>query len=103
MKRREFIALFAAQLERVGKRKSVEIQPVPVPSHDALDAAVAGFGRSRPDAAIIAGSFPRRAVELLLKQRVPSGGTSEAFADAGSLVGYGADRTDTYRKAAEYV
>ena len=89
------------QLQHVGKRHAVVIQPLAVRSHDALEGAIAGLNRSRPDAAIIQGNFPGRAVELLLKQRVPSGGTSEAFAEA--LISYPADTADTCRKGAEYV
>ena len=94
---------FVEHLRRTGKQHLVEVQPVPVQNHDTLDAVIAGLNRPKPDAAIVQGSFPRSAVELLLKHGIPSGGTTDVFADAGSVVCYAPDRVDTSRKAADYV
>jgi putative ABC transport system substrate-binding protein len=92
---------FLEHLRQAGKQHLIEIQAVPIQSHDMLEGAIAGL-RPKPDAAIVQGSFPRRAVELLLKHGVPSGGTPESFIDAGSLVCYAIDTQDTCRKGVEY-
>ena len=40
--------------------------------------------------------------ELAVKQRLPSAGTKE-FAEAGGLIGYGANDAELYRRAAVFV
>ena len=42
---------------------------------------------------------PKRIVELMTKQRLPSIGR-EVFAEAGGLIGYGVNIVDLYRRAA---
>jgi putative tryptophan/tyrosine transport system substrate-binding protein len=94
---------FIEHLQQFGKRRSVDVHAVPVRSHDMLEAVIEGLNRPKPDAAIIQGSFPRRAAELLLKHGIPSGATPPTFAEAGSMVCYAIDNPDTCRKAADYI
>lgn len=91
------------RLREAGKMLSLDIHPVAVPTHEAVESAVADLSRRKPDAVIIQGSFPSRTAALLLKHGIPSGATSESFAAAGSLVCYAVDAADTCRKGADYV
>lgn len=45
----------------------------------------------------------KRIVDLTLKNRLPSVYTSRDAVDAGGLMAYGADLTDSYRRIASYV
>lgn len=92
------------EVQRAGKRLGVHVEQLPVRDHDALEEAVSEFlKRGKPDAAIVEASFPKRAVQILLKAGVPAGGTNGAFSAAGSLISYAGDTADMCRKVAEYV
>jgi putative ABC transport system substrate-binding protein len=45
----------------------------------------------------------KRIVELATKHRLPAIYFQKEFVDEGSLMSYGADYTDLYRRAAQYV
>jgi putative tryptophan/tyrosine transport system substrate-binding protein len=94
---------FVDHLREAGKRRSLNVQPLAIATHEAVDSAIADLSRNKPDVVIIQGSFPSRTAALLLKHGIPSGGTPESFATAGSLVCYAIDVPDTCRKGVDYV
>jgi putative ABC transport system substrate-binding protein len=94
---------FMDHLREVGKRRLLDVQPFAITAIDALDSAIADLSRHKPDAVIIQGSFPSRTATLLLERGIPSGGTPESFANAGSLVCYGLEVPDVCRQGVDYV
>ncbi|HEX2826155.1 MAG TPA: ABC transporter substrate-binding protein [Burkholderiales bacterium] len=94
---------FMDHLREVGKRRSLDVQPLAITTPDALDSAVADLSRQKPDVVIIQGSFPSRTAALLLERGIPSGGTPESFANAGSLLCFAIDVPDICRQGVDYV
>jgi putative tryptophan/tyrosine transport system substrate-binding protein len=94
---------FMDHLREAGKRRSLDVQAVPVATPEALDSAIADLRRHKPDAVIIQGSFPGRTAALLLERGIPSGGTPESFANAGSLLCFAIDVPAICRQGVDYV
>jgi putative ABC transport system substrate-binding protein len=84
------------------------LQPWEVRDAEGLDKVFAAMGKQRPDGLFVSSSRlmsdnQKRIVGFALKSRLPSTyGTREAV-DAGGLMYYGADLTDSYRRVAFYV
>ena len=69
-----------------------------------FDAAFAEMNRQRVDVVIVQPSLPRqRALDLALKNRLPTVSPTRTFAAEGGLMSYAASIADQYRKAAIYV
>jgi putative ABC transport system substrate-binding protein len=68
----------------------------------------AALNKQRPDGLYVLGRLlmtanQKRIVDFALKSRLPSVYTSRENVDAGGLMSYGADLTDSYRRVAYYV
>ena len=83
----------------------VTLVPVVVDHEDQLIAAFARIGRERAQALIVEGNgiTSRHAQFITQRSRIPAAGHSRDFAEAGGLIGYGADVPANFRRAAVYV
>jgi putative tryptophan/tyrosine transport system substrate-binding protein len=85
------------------------IQPWEIRAVDDLEKVFAALNKQLPDGlySLDAGGVLRpnrkRIVGFALKSRLPSVSSSEEFVDAGGLLSYGADLSDSYRRVAIYV
>jgi putative tryptophan/tyrosine transport system substrate-binding protein len=84
------------------------IQPWEVPDADGFERAFATFNKERPEGLyVLSGArmwtIYKRIAGFALKSRLSSVYTSREFVEAGGLMSYGADLTDSYRRIAIYV
>ena len=84
------------------------LQPWEVRAADSFDRVFAAMGRQRPDGLYALGSplvntNRKRIVGFALKSRLPSMYISREDVEAGGLMSYGADITDSYRRVAYFV
>ena len=75
---------------------------------DGFEKVFAALSKERPDGLFVAGgplmfASQKRIVGFALKSRLPSMYQSKEAVDAGGLMSYGADLTDSYRRVAYYV
>ena len=98
-----------SNVRAAARAAGIQVQAFDVATSRDIDAAFADIARFRPDAVIILadGLFiqhARQLVEFGLKHKLPtmSGGSSE-FSEAGTLMSYGPDIRDNFRRAARYV
>ena len=75
---------------------------------DDFDSVLAAIGKERPDGLYVTSSpllstNRKRIAGFALKNRLPLVHGSREAADAGGLMYYGADRSDSYRRVATYV
>ena len=85
------------------------LQPWEVRDADGFDRAFAAMGKQRPDGIYVAGGGPvmvtnqKRTIGFALKSRLPAVFSGRAAVEAGGLMYYGADLTESYRRVAYYV
>ena len=96
------------EIQLPAQKLGVELQSLEVQSPDAWDNAFEEATRARagalvimPDAAFV--THLKRLADLAAKNRLPSIFHLREFADAGSLLAYGPDRADMFRRATTYV
>jgi len=96
------------QLEAAGRVLALTIQPAPVEELGGLDGAFLTMRREHAGALVtLADPFMnyhrRRIAELTEKHRLPAIYGFREYVDAGGLISYGANLSDTFRRAAIYV
>jgi putative ABC transport system substrate-binding protein len=84
------------------------VQPWEIRTADGFDRVFAALNKERPDGLYVAGSpltnaNQKRIAGFPLKNRLPSVYSTREAVDAGGLMYYGADLTDSYRRVAYYV
>ena len=84
------------------------IQPWEVRAADDFEKVFAALNKQRPDGLYVLASplmtaNQKRIVGLALKSRLPSMYLRSEYVDAGGLMYYGADETDSYRRVAYFV
>jgi putative tryptophan/tyrosine transport system substrate-binding protein len=94
-------------VEAAAGAKGLQIQVLNVQTSREINAAIASFGRERPDALFLGPGpfFTSRRVQLALLaalHRVPAIYPLRQFAEAGGLMSYGASVTDAYRQVGVY-
>jgi putative ABC transport system substrate-binding protein len=94
-------------MNRAAKALGVELQPFELRSKQDFAAAFAAMVKGRYDALYVLSDTLFRThadeiVQLAARQRLPSVGTRE-FADAGGLVGYGANDAELYVRGAYFI
>jgi putative ABC transport system substrate-binding protein len=95
-------------LPAAARALGLTIQPWEVRAAEGFDRVFAAMGKQRPDGLYVAGGGPvmvtnqKRIADFALKSRLPSMGTRE-YVNAGGLMYYGADITESYRRVAYYV
>jgi putative ABC transport system substrate-binding protein len=99
--------VYLRELEPAAIQLKVELQQFAVKGIGELPSAFAAMAEKRMEAAVI-GEDPvlntsaRAIAELAVKHRLPASGFTN-FADAGGLLGYGANRALVYGRAANFV
>jgi putative ABC transport system substrate-binding protein len=91
-----------------GRALKLTIQPWEVRDAAGFDTAFAALSRQRPDGLYVLASplmfaNEKRIAGLALKSRLPSMFRTRAAVDAGGLMYYAADLSDSYRRVAIYV
>jgi putative tryptophan/tyrosine transport system substrate-binding protein len=94
-------------VEAAAGAKGLQIHVLNVQTSREINAAIASFGRERPDALFLGPGpfFTSRRVQLALLAalyRVPAIYPLRQFAEAGGLMSYGASVTDAYRQIGLY-
>ena len=95
-------------VDAAGRALGVKIQRIDVRGADDLEgafkaAAAAGSGAVLIPDDPLSFSARKQIADLALKHRLPSIAGQPQQAEAGMLIAYGPDRTDLYRRAAEFV
>src|SRR5438128_4689308 len=102
-------ALNVRDTEGAARSLGIALQSVPMrPEPTTYEAAFVAMKRDGAGAFIVVQSSAlfasyHRIAELALTHRLPSGGGSREFAEAGGLFSYGADYPDLFHRAAVYV
>jgi putative ABC transport system substrate-binding protein len=83
------------------------IQPWEVRAADDIDKVLAALGKQRPDGLYAPGAstsqYGKRIVAFALKSRLPAMYGRKEAVEAGGLMYYGADQTESYRRVAYFV
>jgi len=95
-------------LQAVAPTLGVTLLPVAFSKPGDLDRAFAVIERERPDALFVLGyslvsAYRRQIVEFALKNHLPSIHTTHKWVVLGSLMSYGTNLLDLYRRSATYV
>jgi putative ABC transport system substrate-binding protein len=96
------------EAQMAAKELGIKLQFLEVRTPENIEEAFRVVSKDRPDALLVlSGAFTtfhqRRIAELAIKSRLPSAFTNSAAIEAGGLIGYGTDRSDSYRRVAVYV
>ena len=94
--------------EAAAKRAGITVHSVPVRSPADIEPAFAAMVRGRAGALSIVPSpmffsNRKRLADLAMKHRLPTTVGLREYVEAGGLVGYGADNSDLFRRAATFV
>jgi ABC-type uncharacterized transport system substrate-binding protein len=95
------------RMEIAARSWKVELQPFEVRGPNEFAGALSAIAKTRVDAIVIhqdgkLNARPRAIADLTTKYRLPSVGIKE-FAEAGGLIGYGANFLEMYRRASIFV
>jgi ABC-type uncharacterized transport system substrate-binding protein len=103
-----FSALALKEIRATGQKLRMSVQVVEAHTVDDFEAAFATLAAKHaeallqvPDPTLI--NQRLRLIDLEKKRRMPTMHSSLEYADAGGLIAYGADRTELFRRTAEYV
>jgi ABC-type uncharacterized transport system substrate-binding protein len=96
------------EVEPAAPSLGLTIQLREVRDADGFERLFATLNKERPDGLFILSSplintNQKRTVSFVLKSRLPSMYSNREHVDAGGLMAYGADRSDSYRRAAYFV
>ena len=96
------------ELEVSAKALGLLIQPIEVTQANEIEGAFAAAAKARTSALIVAQTPPissdlKRIIDLTVKNRFPAIYSDKSWPEAGGLMSYGADISDTHRRAATYV
>ena len=89
------------------KSLKVGLQPIEARNLNEIESAFSTISRKRVDAMVIENETlfianAKRIADLAAMKRIPSAGRTE-FAEAGGLIGYGANNVESFRRAAVFV
>ena len=103
-----YLPIFLAERQAAAAALGFELAPLPVGSVDEVEPALAGFAKAGGEALFVNGDPPlmtgRGAVHALaLRYRLATVCTDPRFAEAGCLLTYGDDVSDSFRQAAGLV
>jgi putative ABC transport system substrate-binding protein len=92
------------QVELGGRALGIATQILLVRGVEEFDTAFAAMATEQADAVLVQPSLPLKpAIDLALKQRLPSISTIRLFSSEGGLISYSVHESDMYRRAADYV
>jgi putative ABC transport system substrate-binding protein len=95
-------------LQAAAKNAAIELLRADARTPAEIERGLASLARERPQALIVAGDAlfvqqRRQIAELVMTHRLPTIALSSEHAEAGSLMSYGPDLKDNFRRAAIYV
>jgi putative ABC transport system substrate-binding protein len=95
-------------LQAVSGSQGVQLQVLEIRAPDAFDSAFQAMVAERAQAVLVLADpmmfvHRQRLADLAIEHRLPMMGNVRAYAGAGSLMSFWADRTDLSRRAASYV
>jgi ABC-type uncharacterized transport system substrate-binding protein len=95
-------------IQSAGSTLGVEVKPLNVRDAASIEAGVTSFAQAPNGGMIvIAGALPQRHRDLIIavtaRTKLPTVYFERSFVTAGGLASYGANETDQYRRAANYV
>jgi putative tryptophan/tyrosine transport system substrate-binding protein len=96
------------ELPTAARALGLTVQPWEVRAADDFEKVFAALNKQRPDGLYVLGgqlmnANRKRIADLALKSRLPSVYGARGYVEAGGLMSYGADLTDTYKRVAYYV
>jgi putative tryptophan/tyrosine transport system substrate-binding protein len=96
------------EVDLAARAMGLQVQVIRASGSHELDAAFATFMRERPDGVFVGGDpfFNSRRLQLSLlamRHAVPAIYSGREYAEAGGLITYGSDITDTYRQMGIYI
>jgi putative ABC transport system substrate-binding protein len=91
-----------------GNKLGIQLHPLQARDPEGMEQAFEAAGKARAQALIVVAagvmnSYRARIAELAIKSRLPVMYTDIEFIHAGGLMSYGADRSEQWRHAADYV
>ncbi|HZY31029.1 MAG TPA: ABC transporter substrate-binding protein [Candidatus Methylomirabilis sp.] len=100
-------ALILPGMRASAKSLKLELQPFEVRAPKEFGGTFSAMAKGRVDAVLVStdtlfASSAKEIAELAAKQRLPTAGGKE-FAEAGGLIGYGANDAELYRRGAYFV
>jgi putative ABC transport system substrate-binding protein len=98
--------LFVDETRRAGEQLGIRIQVLTVGGAEDFDGAFEAMRREHAGALIIQPIFIdqiQRLAELAMRHRLPTASFTREFAEAGTLMAYGPDQRELWRRAAIYV
>lgn len=103
-----YLPIFLAERQAPAAALGFELAPLPVSSVDDVEPALAGFAKAGGEALFVNGDPTLMAgrgivFPLVLRYRLASACTDPRFAEAGCLLTYGDDVSDSFRQAAGIV
>ena len=103
-----YLPIFLAERQAAATALGFELAPLPVSSVDDVEPALAGFAKAGGEALFVNGDPTLMAgrgivFPLVLRYRLASACTDPRFAEAGCLLTYGDDVSDSFRQAAGIV
>lgn len=95
-------------LPETARALGITIQPCEIGSAEDFDKVFAGLNKERPDALYVSpvalmSANQNRTISFALKTRLPSIYSTREAVDAGGLMSYSADLTESYRRVATYI
>jgi putative ABC transport system substrate-binding protein len=101
-------AIVFKETQAAGRSLAIEVQSLEVRGPDDFDGAFEAVRRQRPDALItvedpLTITYAKRIADFAMVNRLPSLHGAKEFVAAGGLISYGANLTDVFRRAADYV
>jgi putative ABC transport system substrate-binding protein len=95
-------------IQAVGPTLGVEVKPLNVRDAASIEAGVTSFAQAANGGMIVVGgALPQRHRDLIIalteRAKLPTVYFERSFVTAGGLASYGANETDQYRRAANYV
>jgi putative ABC transport system substrate-binding protein len=95
-------------VQAAGPALGVEVKPLHVRDAASIEAGLASFAQTPNGGVIVvAGALPQRHRDLIItvtgRTKLPTVYFERSFVTAGGLASYGANETDQYRRAANYV
>jgi len=90
------------------KELGLQLHSMEVSSGDQFESAFANAIKARSAAVavtpmVLAGTHRQKLVDLAVKHRLPAMYYRDSFVESGGLMSYGADLTDHFKRAAEYI
>lgn len=101
-------ALLLSEIQSAAQSLKIQIEPIEIWGFDDVDKALVNAERLKVDAiyvmpSAIASNRHRQIADFAIKNGMPTMHGGRAFVEAGGLMSYGSNSTETYRRAATYI